>query len=63
MLEANDMVESFTTDLDSAKALFDKVGVDLGALDLEPVAEVVEKLKENKDDRAATRSEKSRRYS
>ena len=50
MLEANDMVESFTTDLDSAKALFDKVGVDLGALDLEPVAEVVEKLKENKDE-------------
>ncbi len=50
MVEANDMVESFTTDLDSAKALFDKVGVDLGALDLEPVAEVVEKLKDNKDE-------------
>jgi hypothetical protein len=47
--EANTMVESFTTDLDSAKELFDKVGVDLGQLDLEPVAEVVEKLKENKD--------------
>jgi len=50
MIEANEMVESFTTDLDSAKALFDKVGVDLGALDLEPVAEVVEKLKDNKDE-------------
>jgi len=49
MLEANQMVNSFTTDLDSAKELFDKVGVDLGSLDLEPIAEVVEKLKENKD--------------
>jgi hypothetical protein len=49
MLEANQMVDSFTTDLDSAKELFDKVGVDLSSLDLEPVAEVVEKLKENKD--------------
>ena len=49
MLEANQMVDSFTTDLNSAKELFDKVGVDLSSLDLEPIAEVVEKLKENKD--------------
>lgn len=47
--EANEMVANFTGDLDSAKELFDKVGVDLDQLDLEPVAEVVEKLKENKD--------------
>lgn len=46
--EANQKVTSFTTDLDDAKGLFQKVGVDLRDLDLEPVAEVVEKLKENK---------------
>jgi len=50
MAEANEMVESFTTDLEEAKNLFTKVGVDLTSLDLEPVAEVVEKLKENKDE-------------
>lgn len=48
--EANEMVESFTTDIDEAKNLFTKVGVDLSSLDLEPVADVVEKLKENKDE-------------
>ncbi len=48
--EANDMVESFTTDVDEAKNLFTKVGVDLTSLDLEPVADVVEKLKENKEE-------------
>tara|TARA_B110001454_G_scaffold203017_1_gene210580 strand:+ start:2914 stop:3642 length:729 start_codon:yes stop_codon:yes gene_type:complete len=48
--EANEMVESFTTDIDEAKNLFTKVGVDLSSLDLEPIAEVVEKLKENKDE-------------
>lgn len=46
--EANAKVTAFTTDLDEAKGLFQKVGVDLRDLDLEPVAEVVEKLKENK---------------
>jgi hypothetical protein len=46
---ANDRVTEFTSDLDEAKELFRKVGVDLDGLDLEPVADVVEKLKENKD--------------
>lgn len=46
--EANSKVAAFTTDLDGAKNLFQKVGVDLRDLDLEPIAEVVEKLKENK---------------
>jgi len=46
---ASDMVESFTSDLDEAKAVFNKIGVDLGELELEPIADVVEKLKENKD--------------
>lgn len=43
-------VNSFTADLQEAKGIFSKVGVDLTGLDLEPVAEVVEKLKENKTD-------------
>jgi hypothetical protein len=47
--QANSMVTSFTGDLDEAKVLFTKVGINLNELDLEPVAEVVEKLKENKD--------------
>lgn len=47
--EANDKVQRFTSDLDEAKELFKKVGVDLHDLDLEPVADVVERLKENKD--------------
>jgi hypothetical protein len=47
--EANDKVNSFTTDLNDAKEVFGKVGLDIKELDLEPVAEVVEKLKENKD--------------
>ncbi len=42
-------VTSFTSDLDEAKSVFQKVGVNLTELDLEPIAEVVEKLKENKD--------------
>jgi len=46
---ANQKIESFTTDLDQVADLFHKVGVDLADLDLEPVADVVEKLKENKD--------------
>lgn len=43
-------VNSFTTDLNEAKGIFSKVGVDLTSLDLEPVADVVEKLKDNKAD-------------
>ena len=47
--EANDKVDNFTGDLEELRGLFKKVGVSLDELDLEPVAEVVEKLKENKD--------------
>lgn len=49
MDEANQMVDSFTADLQEAKSIFTKVGVDLTGIDLEPIAEVVEKLKENGD--------------
>ena len=49
MDEANQMVDSFTADLEEAKRVFTKVGVDLTGIELEPIAEVVEKLKENKD--------------
>ena len=49
MDEANTMVATFTDDLEEARRLFRKVGVSLDELDLEPVADVVEKLKENKD--------------
>lgn len=47
--EANQKVDSFTVDLEEARVLFRKVGVEINDLDLEPVADVVEKLKENKD--------------
>lgn len=47
--KANVKVDSFTEDLEDARALFKKVGVDMADLDLEPIADVVEKLKENKD--------------
>ena len=47
--KANVKVDSFTEDLEDARALFKKVGVDIADLDLEPIADVVEKLKENKD--------------
>lgn len=47
--DASVKVDTFTGDLDEARGLFKKVGVSLDELDLEPVAEVVEKLKENKD--------------
>ena len=49
MEAASEMVTNFNTDLEEAKAVFAKVGVDLTELDLDPLAEVVEKLKENKD--------------
>jgi hypothetical protein len=48
--DANDMVTSFTKDLDEAKELFKKVGVDLTELELEPISDVVQSLKDNKDD-------------
>jgi hypothetical protein len=47
--EANEKVTGFTTDLDEAKDIFRKVGVDLTQLDLDSVADVVEKLKENRE--------------
>ena len=43
--EANDKVDNFTGDLEELRGLFKKVGVSLDELDLEPVADVVEKLK------------------
>ena len=49
MEAASEMVTNFNTDLEEAKSVFAKVGVDLTELDLDPLAEVVEKLKENKD--------------
>ena len=45
--EANENISDFTSDLENAKGLFNKVGMDLSDLDLEPIAEVVEKLKDN----------------
>lgn len=47
--EANEKVTGFTADLDEAKDVFRKVGVDLTQLDLDSVADVVEKLKENRE--------------
>jgi len=47
--EANEKVTSFTGDLEEAKDVFKKIGVDLNEIDLNPIAEVVTKLKENKD--------------
>jgi hypothetical protein len=47
--EANEKVSGFTTDLEEAKDIFRTVGVDLTELDLDSVAEVIEKLKENRE--------------
>lgn len=47
--EANQKVTGFTADLEEAKVIFRKVGVDLTELDLDSVADVIEKLKENKE--------------
>jgi len=47
--QASTMVSSFTGDLEEAKNMFTKIGVDLTELDLEPIADVVERLKENKE--------------
>lgn len=46
---ANKKVDTFTTDLDEARTLFKRVGVELEDLNLEAVSDVIEKLKENKD--------------
>lgn len=48
--DANKMVTDFTGDLGEAQDLFRRVGVNLTDLDLESIADVVESLKENKDD-------------
>jgi len=47
--DANEKVSGFTADLEEAKDIFRKVGVDLTELDLDSVADVVEKLKENRE--------------
>ena len=47
--EANTKVANFTGDLEEAKDVFKKIGVDLTELDLNPVADVIANLKENKD--------------
>ena len=47
--EANEKVSGFTADLEEAKDIFRTVGVDLTELDLDSVADVVEKLKENRE--------------
>ena len=49
MNDVSQTSQDFTKDIAEAKSVFTQVGVDLTSLDLEPVAEVVEKLKENKD--------------
>ena len=48
--EANEKVSGFTADLEEAKDIFRTVGVDLTELDLDSVADVVEKLKENREE-------------
>ena len=46
---ASQKVDTFTTDLDEARNLFRKIGMDLDELDLEPIADTVQQLKDNKD--------------
>ena len=46
---ASVQVDSFTTDLDEARGLFKKIGMDLDEFDLEPIADTVQQLKDNKD--------------
>ena len=46
---ASEKVDTFTTDLDEARNLFRKIGMDLDELDLEPIADTVQQLKDNKD--------------
>jgi len=47
--DASVKVDTFTTDLEEARTLFRKIGMDLDDLDLEPIADTVQQLKENKD--------------
>ena len=46
---ASEKVDSFTTDLEEARGIFRKIGMDLDELDLEPIADTVQQLKDNKD--------------
>jgi len=46
--DVSEVAQEFTGDLTEAKSVFTQVGIDISSLDLEPVADVVEKLKENK---------------
>jgi len=48
--DANEMVTSFTTDLNDAKRMFEQVGLDLGKVDVNSVSDVIEKIKENRMD-------------
>jgi len=47
--EARDKVDTFTTDLEEARTLFRKIGMDLDELDLAPIADTVQQLKDNKE--------------
>ena len=46
---ASEKVDTFTTDLEEARGIFRKIGMDLNELDLEPIADTVQQLKDNKD--------------
>ena len=46
---ASEKVDTFTTDLEEARGIFRKIGMDLDELDLEPIADTVQQLKDNKD--------------
>lgn len=48
--EANTMVSTFSEDLGEARDLLKRVGVDLKDLELEAVADVLDSLKDNRDD-------------
>lgn len=48
--DANNMVTSFTTDLNDAKRMFEQVGLDLGKVDVDSVSDVIERIKENRMD-------------
>ena len=46
--DVSEATQFFVSDISEAKSVFTQVGLDISSLDLEPVADVVEKLKENK---------------
>jgi predicted CopG family antitoxin len=48
--DANEMVTSFTTDLNDAKRMFEQVGLDLGKVDIDSVSDVINRIKENRGD-------------